>query len=302
MLSANSSELLTPSEDVLPVEALQPLLRELHAAARRAWPTVALTPEQFAGHLRARLPAEGDAAAALRALHTDDLYLACGCALGDTRALAAFEDDVLSVVDRALPLVRAEPHVIDEVKQQLRLIILVGERGAPKIAEFAGRGSLRNWVRVMAVRAALHLMREAERHRPTESDALERALPPAGSPELDYLKRRYRGAFEQAFRVALRALSPRERTLLRHRFIDELSIDEIGALYRVHRATAARWVERAAQALQARTRAALLEQVMVTATELDSIIRLVRSQLKVTLRTLYRNQRPKPATSTPRTR
>jgi hypothetical protein len=43
----------------------------------------------------------------------------------------------------------------------------------------------------------------------------------------------------------VRTLSRRDRNLLRYQYFDHLTVDDIGALHRVHRATAARGVARA---------------------------------------------------------
>ena len=67
----------------------------------------------------------------------------------------------------------------------------------------------------------------------------------SGDLELDFLKQRYQQDFKEAFILALRGLTVRERNLLRQRFIYGLSLDELGALYRVNRATTARWVVQA---------------------------------------------------------
>src|SRR6185369_15152770 len=72
-------------------DAAAALLDGMLAAGRETWPGVDLDPEAFARGVADRLPAEGDAAAALGALHAADVYLACACARGDGRALAAFE-------------------------------------------------------------------------------------------------------------------------------------------------------------------------------------------------------------------
>jgi RNA polymerase sigma-70 factor (ECF subfamily) len=86
-------------------------------------------------------------------------------------------------------------------------------------------------------------------------------------------------------------LSDRQRTILRQQLLDGLSIDEIGALYRIHRATAARWLEQARQQVLENTRALLLERLQVRPQELDSIIRLIRSRLEVSLRQLVARRR-----------
>ena len=80
------------------------------------------------------------------------------------------------------------------------------------------------------------------------------------------------------------ALSDREKNLLRQSAIDGLSIDDLAALYRVHRATCARWLEAAREALFSDTRRRLIDEAGIAEAECDSIIRLVQSQLHVTLR------------------
>ena len=59
----------------------------------------------------------------------------------------------------------------------------------------------------------------------------------------------------------------------------DLSIDAIGAAFGVHRATAARWLLRAREALVAQTRARLASRLSMTVTEIDSVIELVQSRL-----------------------
>ncbi len=66
-------------------------LDEIIRSARLAWPTVDLAPKQFVAHLARHLPEEVPIETALGQMHTDDLYLACACALGDRNAILAFE-------------------------------------------------------------------------------------------------------------------------------------------------------------------------------------------------------------------
>src|SRR5262249_43055522 len=86
---------------------------------------------------------------------------------------------------------------------------------------------------------------------PVEDEILA-ALPAEGSdPEIEHFKRLYAAEFRAALSEAIAGLASRERNLLRHGFADALSIDQIGALYGVHRSTAARWIH-AARALDPR--------------------------------------------------
>jgi RNA polymerase sigma-70 factor (ECF subfamily) len=143
-------------------------------------------------------------------------------------------------------------------------------------------GALGGWVRVAAVRTALNLRRdqkpaEAEQPRMSPSEAVP-------DPELDFLKMRYRGEFEAAFGDALGALDSEERNVLRLHYLDGLNIDEIGALFKVHRTTVARWLAKSREQILMGTRRRLGERLRITDSELDSLIALVQSQLDVSLR------------------
>ena len=67
------------------------------------------------------------------------------------------------------------------------------------------------------------------------------------------------------------------------RRIDKLSIDEIGAAHRTHRTTAARWLREIRAKLAARTRDLLAAALRLPDQELDSVMRLVRSRLELSV-------------------
>ena len=97
------------------------------------------------------------------------------------------------------------------------------------------------------------------------------------------MRREVRADFEASVKLALERLSVRQRNLLRHYFIDRLGIDELGRLYGVHRATAARWLSQAREAVRDETRAILVDQARLRTAEAESVMRLVDSQLEVSL-------------------
>jgi RNA polymerase sigma-70 factor (ECF subfamily) len=277
----------SPDRAALAEPTLESLLADIVQAATTTWPDVKLGAAEFVSYLGQRLPPDEPPEQALRQLHTCDLYLACACARGDAHAVAAFETHGLGVIDRALATLRIDEHVVAEVKQQLRRDLLVGNERSPEILDFLGRGHLRGWVRVMAVRAALALVQRARRDQPVDHDLLESELGPRHDPELEFLKHQYSGEFKSALHEAIAELSARERTLLRQQFLDGLTIDEIGLLYHVHRATAARWLVRARQRVLARTRTNLMKRLTLQTEELDSILRLIHSRLDVSLRAFF---------------
>jgi RNA polymerase sigma-70 factor (ECF subfamily) len=263
---------------------------EIAISASRAWPTVVVPRERFVAYLTARVPEDVDHGEALRCMHTSDLYLACACADGDLNALKAFEAHFLPVVDRALPRLGLDPDARAEVKQRLRSTLLIDGRGPARITRFQGRGDLRSWIRVMAVREGLAILRRLRGQAPIGDDQLIAAVAAGDSPEVAYLKRKYRHEFRLAFTDALQSLSDRDRLVLRQRFLDGLDVIAIARGHRVHRGTAASWLERARARVLAATRASLVGRLQVAPTEIDSILRLISSQLEVSLRLLLRRK------------
>jgi RNA polymerase sigma-70 factor, ECF subfamily len=271
-------------------DLLERRLADVIGAARRAWPTVELATDRYIAHLARHLPEGVAVEQALDQMHTEDLYLACACALGNRQAVLAFEQHCLTGLEAVLARYRTSSDLVAEVKQRVRERALVSAEGPPRIERFSGRGDLRGWVRVMAAREAINLLRQSRRDAWIEDDARLHALLTPGDAALDHAKARYVEEFKQAFSAALRGLPPRDQTLLRQHVIDGLSIDQLGALYGVHRATAARNLERARQAVLAGTRQRLASVLRVRTSELDSILRLIRSRVEITLRWLVRRR------------
>jgi RNA polymerase sigma-70 factor, ECF subfamily len=272
-------------------DSVGPRLDEIIRSARVAWPTVELPPEQFVSHLARHIPANDAIESTLARMHTDDLYLACACALGEKNAIFVFEQHCLAGLESALRRYQGCSDLVEEVKQRVRDRALVADPGPPRIHGYSGRGDLRGWVRVMAMREAIDLVRRSCREAPIDDDIPLHAFVTPGDADLEHTKRYYSEEFKQAFSAALRGLSARDQTLLRQHVIDGLSIDQLGVLHHMHRATAARNLQRARGALLDATREQLASRLAVGPRELDSILRLVRSRLEVTLRGLVRRRR-----------
>jgi RNA polymerase sigma-70 factor (ECF subfamily) len=263
--------------------ALSTRLLDIEAAVRQALPGIALVPERLARVLAQHAAGKGDVLAELGSLRAADLYLAASCAAADAGAIQIFDPLLCAEVDAAAASLRAARSVADEVTQRLRAHLLAGdaERG-PRIADYAGLGDLRGFLRVSAVRECLRVTREMQRDVGRGTDELS-ALAAAGDPETERLKATYRDEFASCFAEAVASLTPRARTVLRHHTLDHLTIDQIGGLYGVHRATAARWLEQARRHVAERTEELLAARLTLSGEEAESIIRLVRSQLDISL-------------------
>jgi len=275
-------------------DTLERKLQELAASSRAAWPGIALDAEIFAAHLGDRLRKCPDLKDALATIHAADLFLACACARGSPEALAEFERAHLSRVPAFVRRIEPSAAFADDVAQSIRETFLVRPpNGAARLAEYSGRGALANWMRAVAVRTALRLRRKRD-DRPI-SQRVTSEPRAAFDPELDYLKLRYRGAYEVAVQTALAELTDRDALLLKLHYLDGLNIDQIGVLYGVHRATIARWRTGVRRRILASTREHLRRVVSLSDSEFDSLAALVRSQLTVSLgRALRRSGEPKP--------
>ena len=272
-------------EQATMTSALGLVIEELLRDAREPWPTLALSDDAFLAYVAERLPGTGELVAELRGLRAPDLYLACGCARGDSAAIAAFDARYLAVVEGAPARMNIAPSMRDEVRQLVRHKLFVSAPGdAARISDYAGRGALRNWVRATAVRTCLNLLRKHKREVALDDDRMLAAFPAADDdPELAHMKELYSGEFKQAFIEALRGLDDRPKNLLYHYYVDELTIDQVGAIYRVHRVTAFRWINKAREQLVASTHAHLQARLDVSPTEMHSILRLIRSELDMSI-------------------
>jgi RNA polymerase sigma-70 factor (ECF subfamily) len=271
-------------------EAVAVQLASIWQRVETTHPQGAVAAVTFFAYLGEHLAA-GDLLPLLEAVHAEDLYLACACAAADPRALELFERQFMPRLERALAGMRLCVADRSDVLQTLRERLLVGRR----IEKYDGRGPLASWLQVCAVRIARELLGRDHLHLPLEGPAVAQLAPGVPDPEISYLKRRYGDAFRDAFREAFEAISAREQTLLRLNVVDELSIDQIAAIYHIHRATAARRLQRVRSELVRRTRELLSERFQLSSQELRSMLRLIRNITNITLRSLLGQRRASPS-------
>jgi RNA polymerase sigma-70 factor, ECF subfamily len=212
--------------------------------------------------------------------HIADLYLAWACDRGDATALAIFERDVAPIVERSL----AKFADRRELMQMLRERMLVSKAGTHTgIAAYDGRAPLATWLRVCATRIGLREQDRSRRSAPTDDGELDQLAPGVPDPQLEYLKRVYGESFRTAFGDAVASLVPRERNLLRLAVLDGLGIDQLAAIFHVHRATAARQLKAARATLVAATRDRMRVALSISESELESIMRMIHSMADITL-------------------
>ncbi len=151
-----------------------------------------------------------------------------------------------------LSRLRPSAAFVDDVRQALREKLFVGKEGvAPKIGEYNGRAALSSWLRVIAVRMAIDMRRASREGRDAGGEEADRAPPGAVEidPEVRFIQQRYRGAFNDALRAAIDALEAHHREILRLHFVEGRTLDQLAASLGVHRATVARRIKAAREAV-----------------------------------------------------
>jgi RNA polymerase sigma-70 factor (ECF subfamily) len=255
-----------------------------------------------------------------KAIDCDELYLAAACVLGDSAAIATFEERYFAAIPDALSRLSLSADEIADVEAILRQRLFVGtgrrrsvtlhsgpsmrsidpidaaaESGepseVPRVVAYAGQGQLASLVRVAAVRAALNLLRDRGRMPADSTDGFDDVPVRAGDAELATLKSRLRSEFKSCFEQALAKLDPQERSLLGLAVVRGLGIERIGTIYGIHRATAARWITTARSNLTRTVHTILTERLGVSSERsIGELLPLVEAQLELSLERLLRTR------------
>lgn len=250
---------------------------ELRAAISRRWPELPPPDEAFDDFAAQRTGGSLEAAQ----LHAADLFLVHHALLGNSRAVAAVQEH-LTQLRPVLRRTGASATLIDELIDELPFELLAPRTGAqPRLAAYSGRGPLASWLRVVAVRTLV----ERRRRGGVQLDdaVLENLAASELDPELMMLRLRSRDELAAAVTAAVAAMEPQHRLLLRQHYLDGLSIDRLAALHGIHRATAARRLASVRDELALAVRNRLMTELGIGVSTLDSIVRLVGSELELGL-------------------
>jgi RNA polymerase sigma-70 factor (ECF subfamily) len=263
-------------------ESLETVLRQ----AREAWPQIALADEVFLHHLARCSATAGANPQKLLGLQIADLYLACASAAGDRDAQKAFDRSVLVELGRWLSRRGMSTSDQAELLQELRVQLLSPPK--PKLANYGGRGPLRTWVRLVAQRTQSNRRRgkQAQGMDPLTDNLL--LLSP--DPELQLLAGQAQKVVKMALREALAALTSIERELLRLQYVDGLSLRQLADALGTPRSTLAYQSAGARERLLQHTREHVKAELKLRGSELESLLRLVRSKLDVSLPGMLRSR------------
>ncbi|MEO8703993.1 MAG: hypothetical protein ABI867_28340 [Kofleriaceae bacterium] len=281
------------THDATVAATVGPRLAELCTEARAAYPALTIDDQELVSAIAARAPAT-ELIEYLGRCRSGDLALAVTASKGSELAIGVLERAFRTTLDATCRRFAGPGQTADDLKQILRAKLFVAEPGKlPKIADYAGQGFLDNWLRVTAVRVFLDLAKRKDRTRemPAEDDDVL-ALPQPGDLALDVVKAEYRTAVAAAMFEGAQLLEPGDRHLLRQHLVQGLSIDQLGAVLGIHRATAARRIARAKEQLVAETRRQLAIKLRLADHELDEVIGSVMSRLDVSIGKLLATKAP----------
>lgn len=272
---------------------LGPRLIALCDQARREHPTLAIDDHALVEAIAVHAPDDSVALAAhLDRCRSGNLALAVAAGRGSPAAIAELERVHHATLDAVVRRFADATHTADDLRQILRARLFVAQGAVPpKIADYAGQGFLENWLRVTAVRMFLDLRKRKDRAREVQADDESLlALPEPGDLALDVIKSEYRAAVARAIRDAAHSLPAGDRHLLRQHLVAGLSIDQLGAVLGIHRATAARRIAKARDQLATQTRRLVVERLALGPDELDDVLGLVISRLDVSLARLFASE------------
>jgi RNA polymerase sigma-70 factor (ECF subfamily) len=230
--------------------------------------------EPLAQALAQRALAQQDPQPALDRLFAEDLALALACGQGSRAAMERFEREYGGEVDRAFRRMSRDAPT-RRVRQRVLGPSWANARDPDYSGQAAGSGS--GWRRCGCSRTwSPRPARDAAggrcwRPAPATADPGWSTCGGCTAPNLSRLA------------AAVAALDVDDRVLLHQRFASPASMEELAAAHDVHVNTISRWLQRARAALESSLRDDLQRRLRVSEDQLQSILRLVQSQLDVTL-------------------
>ncbi|MFE8598071.1 sigma-70 family RNA polymerase sigma factor [Archangium violaceum] len=261
---------------------------------RDPWPQVALPADVFVRHLAQRISKEsaGLPLAQVLARYTlTDLYLACACVQDvPTVPIKVLESHYIAKLPVLLGGLKLPDMMVDDVCQAVRIHLLLGTNGSrPRLAEYAGIGSLLSWIRVIAVRMAIKQGALTRVMVPEENVLadLEAMTVPGGGMDLEFIKRRYSGEFRQAMYEAFAELSDAQRQQIWLHYIKRVSTSALGRKIGKSQSTASRWLKDAREVVQEGTKRRLRKKLGLRANEFESLWNIIESQIDLSISQVF---------------
>jgi RNA polymerase sigma-70 factor len=186
----------------------------------------------------------------LRALHLNDLALACACASGHDGAWEHFVREMrpaLYAAARAIAKGDEARDLADSLYARLFGVDAKGQQRRSLLDYYHGRARLSTWLRTVLAQRHIDAVRERARTVPLEED---REDPASSLPVVDPDVRDNVARVQRALNAAVDALDPRDRLRLNLYYAQKLTLARIGRALGEHEATASRNLERVRRALR----------------------------------------------------
>ncbi len=210
----------------------------------------------------------------------DDRALVAAALARDPDAVRKVEAVVRAAASSAARRLGGDHSTADEITQRVAEKLWLGREAtnAPALASYTGEAPLSAWLRVIAYREGVELLRANDLH----DDAIADRMVATTEPELAMLRSAYLATFKRCFKATFADLSMHDRDLVRRHHLDGLSLEDLAKLYGTHRATVARWLAKVRARLVEETRAALRQELSAN-TDLDEVLALIASKLEASL-------------------
>jgi RNA polymerase sigma-70 factor (ECF subfamily) len=257
----------------------------IRRAGREAHADLDVDDSAWARHFERHLQ-PGVALQQLTELRAADVHLALACLAKSPPAQAKLCARLNDVSRQALAGIRLGSLSREELLHDVGCKLLVADQGEAKIATYSGRGPLDGWLRVTIARAALTALRSREDVEPKEATDLLGTFSASDDPQLSALRARCAPALKSSIEASIAALPAAEKTLLRLQFVDGLTIDDLAVIYGAHRATLARRLARARNAVFEGARERAMNALALDEAEFRSLMGAAMSALDVTIRTI----------------
>lgn len=247
------------------------ILRALETNGAWAWP---IDEQTLAAHLGRAL------AAGQSNLAWDDVSLAFAAAHRVPTAWSLLEKRVGGALRTALSRILPAAHAED--LEQTIFTELAGPNSP--LLTYLGRGPLAGWLVVTATRRAWKLATSQKATAPADDEALlERVADGQRDPAIELFKTQYGDTFRGCIKSAFGRLSAKDRNLLRLHHLDGVQTAELARLHGVHRATVVRWLADARQSFVSNFRDEFATKLGTPRLEIDSLARIFRSGLDISL-------------------
>ncbi len=254
------------------------------ASVRDVAPALALDMIGFAEHV-ALCADEMAPLDSLQRLYWGDLWVVFGAVSGNRDAWRVLDSHYFAESVRVLGRLKLSRDKLDEVSQHTRVrLFSPGPRGVAKLRQYRARGALGAWLKMVVTRDAIDMLSKKKVELPAFSDDFWSAIPASQDDnEMALLRREYGAQLKRTVEAVVEEMPDDARSMLRYHLVEGLTIDDIAVIVGIHRATVARRIGRARDAMARATRERMREHLQMTASQLTSVMRLIDTQIELSL-------------------